>query len=206
MNALLDVFSQNSGVLTAIATLVIAVSAVFTAILTRSLARENQLLRKAGTEPKVVAYLTPELGSYVAHVNLVVANIGQGPAQNVSYRIVAKEEDFKRYNIPFLKHDAQPMIAFLPQGERIRALLVTHELFGRGAGEDKPNDSPMPPFDVTVDYENLKGKALAGTFRLDVSHFANMGGPVVAPEHVVAEALKKIERHVEKFTRDRRPQ
>ena len=107
MNEILNGIAANPGAVTAVATVVIAFSAVFTAIVTRMLARENRLLRKAGTEPKVVAYLTPELGRHVPLINLNVANIGQGPAQNVVYSIDAEENDFEEYNVLCLKHNAQ---------------------------------------------------------------------------------------------------
>ena len=205
MNEILNGIAANPGAVTAVATVVIAFSAVFTAIVTRMLARENRLLRKAGTEPKVVAYLTPELGRHVPLINLNVANIGQGPAQNVVYSIDAEENDFEEYNVLFLKHNAQPMIAFLPQGERIRAILGTDELLGDSGTGNAPFKPPLPPFNVTVRYENLEGKSYKDTHLLDVSHFANMGGPAVAPEHEIAEALKEIEQHVRKLSRHRNP-
>ena len=65
------------GAIIALATAVIAVAAVVTALLTFSLARENRLLRKLGTEPQVVAYLMTDQ-RYKTMVNLVLANIGQG--------------------------------------------------------------------------------------------------------------------------------
>ena len=52
----IDWLNANAGLVTAIATAIIAVSAGITVWLTRNLARENRLLREAGTEPKVVAY------------------------------------------------------------------------------------------------------------------------------------------------------
>ena len=45
----------NHGLISAVATAVIALFAIFTAWLTKTLADENRLMRKAGTEPKVVA-------------------------------------------------------------------------------------------------------------------------------------------------------
>ena len=92
MNEILNGIAANPGAVTAAATVVIAFSAVFTAIVARMLARENRLLRKAGTEPKVVAYLTiPPL--YRIFWNFVLANVGQGPARNVSFKFDA-DEDF----------------------------------------------------------------------------------------------------------------
>ena len=57
MEPILEFLASHQAAITAIATIFIAVSAVVTTILTRKLARENELLRKAGTEPEVIAYL-----------------------------------------------------------------------------------------------------------------------------------------------------
>ena len=46
---------ENDGLLIAVATVVIAASALLTFFLTWALVRENKLLRKAETEPEVVA-------------------------------------------------------------------------------------------------------------------------------------------------------
>ena len=177
----------------------IAVFTMLMVVVTILLYQEYRLLRKAGTEPKVLAYLKPELGSYIAHVNLVVANLGQVPAVNVVYRINAEQENFKRYDVPFLNHDAKVRVGCLPQGEQICVLLGTHTLLGL-----QPDESgkmcqarpPMPPFKVTVSYKNLKRKPYEQTFEMDVSSFAGMGGPFVEPDHVIAETLKKIESHL----------
>ena len=49
--------NSNHGLISAAATVVIAVFAIITAWLTKALANENRLMRKSGTEPKVVTYL-----------------------------------------------------------------------------------------------------------------------------------------------------
>ena len=195
----IDALEQNCDLVVAVSTGVIALFAILTFCVTWFLARENRLLRKGGTEPKVVAYLTPELGSYVPHINLVIANIGQGPAQDVAYWIDAKEEDFTKYEILFLKHDARVKIAFLPQGECIRATLGNHELLGVKSGGGDPKGPALPPFNVTVRYKNLTGKSFSCTHRMDVSSFSRMGAPFVEPEHEIAETLKEIEKHLRHF-------
>ena len=89
MEWLFNFLASHQAAITAIATIFIAVSAVVTTILTRKLARENELLRKAGTEPEVIAYL--DIGSHF--INFVLANVGQGPAQKVRFSI--ESDDFR---------------------------------------------------------------------------------------------------------------
>ena len=179
--------------ITTIATLVIAFSAVVTAIITGTLARENKLLRKAETEPEVVAYLKPELGSYVPHVSLVLANLGQGPARNVICRIDVKKEEFENYDIHIPSHNAELKFSCLPQGERIGMVLGGRKLFGFDGDEKKPSKAPFSPFNVTVCYENLGGKSHSHTYRLDIMDFGKIGAPFVSPEYEIAQTLKGIE-------------
>ena len=199
MKSFFGFLSPYLEIVTAFSTLSIALFAIVTAFLTWRLASENRLLRKAGTEPRVVAYLKPDLGSYVPLVDLVLANVGNGPAQNVDYRIDGEEKKFRDYDTKFLPHDARYRFSFLPQGESIRMVLGGYELFGCDANGNKSAIPPFPAFEITVRYENMIGKVYDDTFSLDVSDFSSMGAPAVAPEHVIAEMLKKIEGHLAKL-------
>src|SRR5690606_14202790 len=53
-------FMQGVQIITAFATLVMAFAAGATALFSRRLAEENRLLRRATTEPEVIAYLLPD--------------------------------------------------------------------------------------------------------------------------------------------------
>ena len=175
MKSFFEFLSPYLEIVTAFSTLSIALFAIVTAFLTWRLASENRLLRKAGTEPRVVAYLKPDLGSYVPLVDLVLANVGNGPAQNVDYRIDGEEKQFRDYDTKFLPHDARYQFSFLPQGESIHMVLGGYELFGCDANGNKSAIPPFPAFEITVQYENMIGKAYDDTFSLDVSDFSNMG-------------------------------
>src|SRR4051794_36679908 len=72
-----------------------AMTAVVVACLTIFLWRENRLLRKAGTDPEVVAYLIP--GKRHLHMlMLVVTNVGRGAARNVSLEFMEDMSDFRK--------------------------------------------------------------------------------------------------------------
>ena len=73
---IIDFLNGNHGAVTAIATLIIAGSAIISVWISKELAKENRLLRKASTEPEVAAFLKPD--SRRNHVvYLVLANRGQ---------------------------------------------------------------------------------------------------------------------------------
>lgn len=183
-------FKENNGLVIAVATVVIAISAVLTFFLTWALVRDNRLLRKAETEPEVVAYLAIHPFHY-GFLNFVVANVGRGPARNVKFELdISKEELIEREILLKNSVDRKP-ISFLPQGE----VFTVHF----GEGERVHSDPRLPPFNVKIEYENLKGKQRDKTCLLDVAQFDDLwllGSP---PEKDIARSLEKIEQHLKAF-------
>ena len=184
--------TPHQAAITAIATIVIAASAVITTILTRKLARENELLRKAGTEPEVIAYL--EMHPYLWNIfNFVLANVGHGPARNVRFLFEEDEEDFRNHEVRLRNEESRKDISFLPQGESI------HLLFG---GSIQTLREPrLQPFNVLVEYEDMKGRRHHATYQLDVSQFFGFSTAGHPPEQEIADALKKIEGHLNNVSR-----
>ena len=181
---------ENDGLLIAVATVVIAASALLTFFLTWALVRENKLLRKAETEPEVVAYLAIH-PLHHEFLNFVLANVGRGPARNVRFELDISEEELNSREILLKNSVDRKPIGFLPQGE----VFAVH--FGNG--ERAHSDPRLPPFNVKIDYENLKGKQETKTCLLDVAQFDDLwllGSP---PEKDIAGSLKKIEEHLKAF-------
>src|SRR6266851_7051922 len=106
---------EGASATTAIATIVLTLTTIVYAVLTWVLARENRLLRKAGTQPQIIAYLGihPRIhGPF----QFILANVGQGPALDVSYRVSSGGVDFEAHNAKL----PQPVIPLtvIPQGDR----------------------------------------------------------------------------------------
>lgn len=190
MSEILNGIAANQGVVTAAATVVIAVMAYLTWRVTRTLAHENRLLRKAGTEPKVVAYLTiPPL--YRIFWNFVLANVGQGPARNVTFKFDADEEDFEAHDVALRNSVDRKAISFLPQGERICVY------FGKGPQLFK--EPRLRPFNVIIEYDDMNGRHHCERCPLDVAQFEGITIIGTPPEKEIATALKDIEKHINHF-------
>ena len=178
----------------ALAAIVSAVSAVVSVVLTKRLSEDNRALRKAGTEPEVVAYTAP-LGRSNAFFHLVLENVGEGPACDVEFFVHANPDDFAEFNLRDIVPGTRRKVrSLLPQGGKVEVMMgVHHELF-KNRGKDV-----LPPFDVEVTYTNLRGQ-LSGPrrHRIDVSEFS---GPhlIGAPDVEAADSLKKIEKNLEHF-------
>ncbi|MDE2669688.1 MAG: hypothetical protein OXI51_08535 [Chloroflexota bacterium] len=176
------------------ATVVIAFSAAVSLGVTWRLSQDSRALRKAGTEPEVVAYLALDATS-PSVINLVLENVGQGPACDVDFFVDADAEDFSEHSVRFVTARSRQAIALLPQGQRIERMM--------GPGWDlMKEEDPLPPFWVEVSYENLRGvRSESQPFKLDVSEFGGSLAGWPADERS-AESLERIERHLGQLARD----
>lgn len=187
MTWLFDFLELNQGTITAIATIVIAFSAIITAVATKTLARENRLLRKAGTEPKVVAYLIIH-PLYQTILNFVLANVGQGPARNISFKFNADETDLDIHGVALRNSTDREVLGFLPQGESIQVFF--------GSGLDLYKEPKLKPFEVAVEYDDMDGKHHIERCPIDIAQFDGFTSLGKPPEREVADSLKKIEGHL----------
>ena len=167
----------------AVSTSVIAIAAIFTGGLTFRLFRENRLLRRANTEPEVVAYLSPD-DKRGFSLNFIIENIGQGTARNVRFAVHADIGDFEVHSI---------YTRFLEDREPFSVLKPNASLkFYLGSSRKILSEPRLKPFQVLVEYENLKGERRKQTYSLDASPFA--GSDVHAPPEVeIAESLRDID-------------
>ena len=178
------------------ATVVIAVSALASLLLNWRLTQDNRALRRAGTEPEVVAYLEPDRRSGFL-LDLVLENVGQGPACDVEYFVDADPADFAKHEVKYVPaRTSRKIKSLLPQGERVaRFIGVGNRLYS----DDE--QARLQPFCVRVWYSNLRGERIGPReFPLDV---AELGGSVQfePSEERLAKSLERIERHMGSLAR-----
>jgi hypothetical protein len=185
---MLTILQENGDAVTALFTVVLAFSTIVLAFLTGMLAVETRRLRRASTEPELVAYLLPDR-RHKTIVNFEIANIGQGAAKDIRFRFIADPDDFTRHEVRLAAEDKARRIAVLPQNERLSTLFAQgFELF---------KDTPLKPFTVAVRHRASKKEEL---FHLDVSDFKGLVTVGVPADHEMAEALKKIERTLDSWS------
>ena len=186
----LDWITKYDGAVIAVATVIIAISTAYTVRLTSALVRENRLLRKAETEPEVVAYLAIH-PLHLTLLNFVLANVGRGPARNVKFELDVDEKELNSREILLKNSIDRKPISLIPQGEVITAY------FGNGRHVTK--EPRLPPFNVNIEYEDLEGRQQCRTYLLDVGQFEGLGLLGDVPEKQMADSLKKIEEHLRAF-------
>lgn len=162
-----------------IATILSGFSTVVIAILTVFLWRENRLLRKAGSEPNLVAYFEPHPDG-TGGLNISVANVGTGPARNIYFQFLGGTEHFARYNLILDCTTKRGPITLIPQGEKISILFaIGFQLF---KPKNSDSEEPLPPFIVRLEWANLNGtNAKCEDYLLDVKPYAGLPGLINKP-------------------------
>jgi hypothetical protein len=174
--------------LTLVASFVSMFAAIVVAVLTYTLATENRILRKAGTEPDVVAYLLPDQRS-INLLNLVVANVGRGAAFGVELEFIGDLKALKKSGVRLAGKSKLPILSVLPQDERFVQFF--------GSFLEFSEIESIPDFTFHVRYQTSKGEVKTGTSRASVADFLGVTRVGNSPEHDTAEALKQIAKSVE---------
>lgn len=157
-----------------IATILSGLSTVAIAVLTVFLWRENRLLRKAGSEPRLVAYFESHSDG-TGGLNIAIANVGKGPAKNVFIQFKEEQSSFSRYDLILDCVPRRGPLTFIPQGDKISILFaIGYQLF---KPKNSDTDEPLPPFKVQLEWTDLMGeKAYYEDYILDVKPYGNLPG------------------------------
>ncbi len=190
------------GLLTDISTILSGLSTVAIAVLTVLLWKENRLLRKAGSEPKLVAYFEPHPDG-TGGLNIAIANVGTGPARNVYVQFKDEGSNFTNYNLILNCNERRGPFTLLPQGEKISVLFaIGYQLFKPKNGDNEK--IPLPPFFVALEWENLDGKPVfSDEYKLDVKPYGSLPGFVNKPYLLkIADSIDGVSKSVSSLNRD----
>lgn len=141
---------------------------------------------KSNTEPLVIPYLKthPRHGTAI---NFAIKNVGAGAARNVIFKFDNPSE-FVHRKIFSSDVSKNAPIGMIPQGDKIEMFFgMAHELLKSDA---------QKKFNVTIEYENVKGEKTKKEYVLDVTQFEGWTSLGTPAEHEIAESLKKIEKHI----------
>lgn len=91
MSELVTFLNANSGVINLVFAGVVAASTAVYAWLTARLVSETRRLREAETEPRIEVFYRPR-DEWISLIDIVVKNIGSGPAYDLSFRWTANTD------------------------------------------------------------------------------------------------------------------
>lgn len=182
---LLEFLNQNSGAFAVIFSAVVAVATIVYAILTWRLVSETRKMREAQTEPKVSVTIQPR-EEWINFIDMVIQNIGLGPAHNIKFNV---KPDFEYAKEKFLSE-----LGFMKNGLRYLAPNQKLQFFLTSMIENF-EEKTKKPFEIRVTYQNSVGKKYEDVYIIDFSQLiglSQLGEP----------SLYKIAKNIEKIQED----
>jgi hypothetical protein len=152
---------------------------------------EQRMMRQAGTDPVVLAYLGQREDAPVM-ITFEIANVGAGAAMNVRFEFLNGSAPTKNDRVVTDLSGEFVAIQVIRQNQRVQYNLGTaHKLIG---------DNPLPPITVKILYEDIEGNEYSSIHYLDVREVSKQAAHT-PPSMRRVNALEKIEKHLAKLTR-----
>lgn len=186
----LDFLNKNSGAITVIFTGFVTLATIAYAVLTLKLVEETKKMREAQTEPKIFAMIEPD-ERYINWINLIIQNIGLGPAYNVEFKVVPDfeepEREFKVSEIGFIKNG----LRYLAPDQKLKTFLTN-------TGDDFKQKCSKS-FTIKVSYQDAVGKKYNDEYLVDFSQRAGLrevGKPGIEK---IADSVERIEKNFQSY-------
>jgi len=178
----LEILNQNSGFFNLIFSALVAFSTIVYAWLTGRLVTETRMMREAQTEPKVSATIQPR-EEWINFVDLVIQNIGLGPAYNVKFKVTPDFEYARGYllsELGFIKNG----LGYLAPNQKIQFFLTSLI----GLSDEQINK----PFAIKISYQNGVERTYENTYIIDLSSIIGLS-QIEPPLQKIADSIKSIQ-------------
>lgn len=139
-----EFLTQNSGAFAVMFSAVVAIATIVYAILTWKLVSETTKMREAQTEPKVSVTIHPR-EEWINFIDMVIQNIGLGPAYDIKFKI---NPDFEYAKGRFLSE-----LGFMKNGLRYLAPNQKLQFFLTSMIENF-EEKTKKLFEIRVTYQN----------------------------------------------------
>ena len=183
---LVEFLNENSGAFAVIFSAVVAIATVVYAILTWRLVSETRKMREAQTEPKVSVTIQPR-EEWIKLIDMVIQNIGLGPAYNIKFEI---NPDFEYMKGKFLSE-----LGFMKNGLKYLAPNQKLQFFLTSMIENF-EEKTKKSFEIRVTYQNSIGKTYKDVYTIDFSQLIGLSQLGEEPP------LYKIAKNVEEIKKD----
>ena len=181
----LEFLNQNSGSFAVIFSAIVAIATTVYAILTWKLTLETRRMREAQTEPRVSVTIQPR-EEWINFIDMVIQNIGLGPAYNVKFKV---EPDFEYAKGNFLSE-----LGFIKNGLRYLAPNQKLQFFLTSMIENFEEKTKYS-FEIKVTYKNSLGKKYEDAYIIDFSQLIGLN-------QLGEPSLYKISKNIEKIQQD----
>lgn len=162
-------------------TIVVGISTVVYAILTKKLVDETRRMRKSQIDPEVSVSLVHNEIS-ISFIDFKVENIGMGPAYDVTFKII---EDFQmeRRNLSdvgFIKHG----IKYLSP-KQVMSFFIASFI-------DNPEELAKKEIKLSVSYKNAIDELFDRTYILSFAQYSSFTKLGTPPLHKIANNIEKM--------------
>lgn len=184
---MIEFLKQYQELITLLFTIAVGISTIVYACLTAKLVSETKRMRKAQTDPEVSITLIHNDIS-ISFIDLLVKNIGMGPAYDIKFKVLKDFELLKGRmlsEVGFIKYG----IKYFSPNQSMRLYLASFI--------DNPKELEKKEIEISVSYKNSIGELFNRPFVLSFSQFSallNIGSP---PLHKIAENMEKIQRSLD---------
>jgi len=182
----LEFLNQNVGAFTVIFSAVVAIATMVYAILTWKLVSETRKMREAQTEPKISVTAQPR-EEWINFVDMIIQNIGLGPAYNIKFRV---NPDFEYEKGSFLSE-----LGFMKNGLRYLAPNQKIQFFLTSLVEDFEAKVKVRS-EVKVAYQNSVGKTYEDLYLIDFSQFLGLSQLGEPPLYKMAKNIEDIRKDI----------
>lgn len=184
---LLDFLNQNSAAFNLLFSAAVALATIVYAVLTWKLVSETIMMRKVQTEPKISANLQPTEKD-IHFIELVIQNIGLGPAYKVKFKVDPDFEDkdlkLKLSEVGFIKDG---LYIFAPNQKLKFPLVSLYKDF---------NEKIEKSFKLTITYQNIIGDTYKEEYPIDLSQFRGLSQIGKPPLYEIAENIICIQKDI----------
>lgn len=190
----LDFLNQNSGALAIVFSAVVAITTVVYAILTWKLVSETKKMRKSQTEPHVSVNIQPKEES-IYFIEMIVENIGLGPAYNVKFEV---DPDFEYEKGKFLSN-----LGFVKNGLKYFAPNQKLKFFLTSVAEDF-EEKTKKPFKINISYEDNTGEIHEDKYPINFSELRGLRQLGEPPLEKIAENIKNMHNDINQLLQNLR--
>jgi len=184
---LVEFLNENNGAFAVIFSAVVAIATVVYAFLTWRLVSETRKMREAQTEPKVSVTIQPR-EERIKLIDMVIQNIGLGPAYNIKFEI---NPDFEYMKGKFLSE-----LGFMKNGLKYLAPNQKLQFFLTSMIENF-EEKTKKHFEIRVTYQNSIGKTYKDVYMIDFSQLIGLSQLGEEPPlYKMAKNVEEIKKYI----------
>lgn len=187
---IIEWIKSNDSLITLLFSLVVMISTVVYAILTKKLVNETIIMRRIQTDPKIMIDISPtEHQAYL--FNFLIENIGKSAAVNITFRLI-DEPDFKNNKKISQYSFIQKGIKAMSPNEKFKTFLFST------INEDITFTDNQ--FTIIVEYEDLNKRKYSENIIFDLEYLNDLKYVNSDPIHIISDNIKKIEKSLTKIS------